>query len=302
MIVVIAVLAAIVTVAYTGIANRASDSTAKSNIETAYKKLETTKIYTDKYPLKIETAGIATAGDIRTEYTSDGSTFCVTMSSVRAKTDYYEMNGSGNYTTGKCPNHLGYQGGAGTFSTSSIFGGEAPTGTYQVYNDGGGSLWVGDRFYTTRDAGVRIVGARVWEPASASAAFLSSPIQVQAYTQDWQGSDLGGWGALGSPALSATYSGPRVAGTWTYIWFTGSTNIAKSTAAAGLKDNATIAVKYDGNNYVAANPAMSGDFTESNMLSAMYLADTGSTGRSVSNVYSGSGGYYYGIDILVTAL
>lgn len=301
-VVVIAVLAAIVTVAYIGIANRASDSTTKSNIETAYKKLETTKISTEKYPLKIESAGIATTGDIRTEYSSDGATFCITTSSVRAKTDYFETNGSGNYASGKCPNHLGYQGGAGTYSTSSIFGASAPTGTYQVYNDGGGNLWVGDRFYTMRDAGVRIVGARVWEPASASAAFLSSPIQVQAYTQDWQGANLGGWGSLGSPALTATYSGPRVAGTWTYIWFTGSTNIYKSSAAAGAKDNATIAVRYDGNNYVAANPAMDGNHTESNQLSQMYLSEDGDVGRAVSNVYSGTGAYYYGIDILVTAL
>jgi prepilin-type N-terminal cleavage/methylation domain-containing protein len=301
-IVVIAVLATIVTVAYNGVANKASDSTAKSNIETAYKKLETTKIHTDKYPLKIESAGITTTGDIRTEYTSDGASFCITTSSVRAKTDYYETNGSGTYISGKCPNHLGYQGGAGTFSASSIFGESAPTGTYQVYTDGGGDLWIGDRFYNMRDNGVRIVGARVWEPASATAAFLSSPIQVRAYTQDWQGADLGGWNSLGSPALSATYSGPRTAGTWTYIWFNDSTNIAKSSAAAGVKDNATIAVRYDGNNYVAANPAMNGDYTESTQISRVYLSESEGVGRSVSNVYNGSAGYYYGIDILVTAL
>lgn len=301
-IVVIAILAAIVTVAYNGVASKASDSSAKSIVSTAIKKLETTKIQSQKYPLRIEETGVDVAGDVRTEYSSDGSTFCITTSSVRAKTDYYQVNGNGNYQTGKCPNHLGYQGGAGTYSASSIFGGSAPTGAYQVYNDGGGNLWVGDRFYTSLQKGIRVVGARVWEPATANAAFLTSPIQVQVFTQDWQGSRLGGWSTLGTPDITKTYSGTRTANSWTYIWFDSATNIMPATAGAGPKDMVTAAVRYDGNNYVAANPAMSGEYTQSTQLSGVYLSEDGDVGRSVSNVYTGAAGYYYGIDILFTAL
>lgn len=304
-VVVIAILAAIVIVAYNGIASRASDSSAKSNIETTVKKLEVAKVSDSKYPLRladINGGGITAPSDTRIEYTSDGATYCVTTSSIRAKTNYFEKNNSGRLAAGTCPNHLGYQGGEGTFSTGSIFGDSAPTGSYQVYNDGGGDLWIGDRFYTMLDRGIRIVGARVWEPATASTAFLSTPLSVQAFTQDWQGSDLGGWGGLGSPVLTATYSGTRAAGSWTYVWFPSSATIYKSAATAGPKDNVTIAVKYDGDYYVAANPAMHAEFTESNLTSGVYLSEDGDVGRSVSNVYSGSGGYYYGIDLLFTPL
>jgi prepilin-type N-terminal cleavage/methylation domain-containing protein len=303
--VVIAILAAIVIVAYNGVASKASDSSAKSNIETTVKKLEVAKVSDSKYPLRladINGGGITAPSDTRIEYTSDGATYCVTTSSIRAKTNYFEKNNSGTLTTGTCPNHLGYAGGEGTFSTASIFGDSAPTGSYQVYNDGGGDLWIGDRFYTMLDRGIRIVGARVWEPATASAAFLSTPLSVQAFTQDWQGSDLGGWGSLGPPALTATYSGTRSAGSWTYVWFPSSATIKKSTATAGTKDNVTIAVRYDGDYYVAANPAMHAEYTESNQTSGVYLSEDGDVGRSVSNVYSGSGGYYYGVDLLFTPL
>jgi len=301
-IVVIAILAAITIVAYNGVANMASDSTAKSNIETAIKKLEVAKIDNDLYPLKIEDLGIISSGDIRTEYSSDGSTYCVTISSVRARTDYHQANGGGAYTDGTCPNHRGYEGGPGTFSTSSIFGDATPVGSYQVFNDGGGNLWIGDRFYTTLDNGITVMGARVWEPATASAAFLSTPISVQVFTQDWQGTSLGGWGALGSPVVTKTYTGVRKAGAWTYIWFDSSAVINKVSAAAGAKDMVTVAVRYDGSSYVAASPEITAEYVESNQMSGVYLSENGDVGRAVSNVYSGVGNYYYGIDILFTAL
>lgn len=305
-IVVIAVLAAIVTVAYNGISSRASDAAAKSNIETMAKKLEVDKINNQKYPLtlaEISGGGITAAGDVRMEYTSDTSSYCVTTSSVRAKADYYKNDTTGSFVSGKCPNHLGYQGGAGTFSTSSIFGSSPPTGSYQAYNDGGGNLSIGDRFYTTRENGIRIVGARFWEPVNAPAAFLNTPLTVRVNTQDWKGSSLGGWDALGTPEISATFSGVRKAGTWTYVMFSSSVSIAKATPASGPKDTVTIAGRYDGNYYVAPTPAMPDAYTESNQLSGVYLSEDGIVGRSVSTIYpSNSSAFYYGIDILFTAL
>lgn len=310
-VVVIAILATITIVAYNGVTTRASDSAAKADMKTIITKLELEKATSSTYPLTASgLTGVTAGNDIRIEYTSDGSTYCITTSSIRAKTDYYKNDTSGDVISGKCPNHLGYQGGAGMVDTpsviaSSIFGSSAPVGGYQVYNDGGGSLWVGNRFYTMRDNGIQITGARVWEPPTATAGFLSTSISVQVFTQDYQGSGLGGWNGLGSAVISATYSGTRTAGTWTYIPFPSTTTIAKSSAAAGPKDSVTIAVRYDGAYYVSANPAMYDTYTESNQVSAVYLSEHGygAYGRAVSNVYpTTSATYYYGIDILFNAL
>lgn len=300
-VVVIAILAAITIVSYNGITARASDSSAKSAMESAVKQLELSNVDNQSYPLTLSglsNGGPQLGGDTRLEYNSDGKTYCITASSTIAKTDYYQTNGS-MYTSGKCPNHLGYQGGAGSFSALTVFGSSSPGSGSITYNDGGGSLWAGDRFYTYATNGARIIGARVWEPVSASAAFLSTPISVRVYTQDWQGSNLGGWNSLPSPDITATYNGTRTAGTWTYIWFTTSVSILKVTAAANGKDMATIATQYDGTNYAAASPAMGPNVVGSDP----YLSEDTNIGRSVSNVYASStNSIYYDIDILATPL
>ena len=300
-VVVIAILAAITIVAYNGITSRASDSSAKSAMETAVKQVELSNIDNQQYPLTLSALsnGAPQLGsDVRLEYNSDGKTYCITSSSLIAKTDYYQTNG-GSYTSGKCPNHLGYQGASGSYSATSVFGGSSPGSGSITYNDGGGSLWAGDRFYTYANNGARIIGAKVWEPVSASAAYLSTPITVRVYTQDWQGSNLGGWNSLPSPDITATYNGTRTAGTWTYIWFTSSVTIQKVSSGAGGKDMATIATQYDGSYYAAASPPMQAEVVGSDP----YLSEDGQVGRSVSNAYASStGNIYYDIDILATPL
>lgn len=300
-VVVIAILAAITIVAYNGITARASDASAKAAIESGVKKLELSNVDTQQYPLTLSdlSGGAPQVGsDVRLEYNSDGKTYCLTASSIIAKTDYYQTNG-GSYVSGKCPNHLGYQGGAGTYSALSVFKGTSPGSGSITYNDGGGSLWAGDRFYTYSQNGARIIGVKVWEPISASAAFLSTPLSVRVYTQDWQGSNLGGWNSLPSPDITTTYNGTRTAGTWTYVWFSNSVTIQKVTSAANGKDMATIATQYDGSNYAAASPPMSVNVVGSDP----YLSEDGQVGRSVSNAYASStGNIYYDIDILATPL
>lgn len=310
-VVVIAILAAIVTVAYNGVTTRASDSAAKSDIETLAKKLEIKKIDGSTYPLTIAAMngdGVATTSDIRTEYTSDGSTYCVTVSSLKAKTDYYKNNTSGSYATGKCVGHTGYTGAAGAYSSSgglSIFGASSPPGNYQEYNDGGGSLWVGNRFYTTQNNGISIIGVRVWEPVGVSQAFLNAPLSVQVFTQDWQGTGLGGWNSLGAAAATATFTGTRTAGSWTYVLLNSPVTLAKVTSTAGAKDMATVAVRYDGNYYSAVSPDLPDAYIQSNQMAGVYLSEDGEgdVGRSVSNVYpTVSHAYYYGVDMLFNPL
>lgn len=305
-VVVIAILAAITIVSYNGITARASDAAAKSAMETGVKKLELANIDNQSYPLVLTdlSGGAPQVGsDIRVEYNSDGKSYCLTASSLTAKTDYFQTNG-GSYASGKCPNHLGYQGASGTYSASSVFAGSSPRTGSVTYNDGGGSLWAGDRFYTSLTNGVRILGVKVWEPVSASGTFLTTPINIRAYTQDWQGSNLGGWNSLPSPDVTTTYNGTRTAGTWTYIWFSSPITILKATSGANGKDMLTVATQYDGSNYAAAGPgAFDGGVVGSTQLSGIYLSEDPGVGRSVSNAYaSTTGAIYYDIDILATPL
>lgn len=81
-IVVIAILAAISIVAYTGIQNRARASEVSSALSQAKKKLELYKVDNSTYPTSgnLASAGV-TSNDGSFQYTSDGSTFCLTATS-----------------------------------------------------------------------------------------------------------------------------------------------------------------------------------------------------------------------------
>lgn len=309
-VVVIAILAAITIVSYNGIINRASDSAAKSNLSTAATKLEIEKTTNSQYPLllsDIAGGGITASPGTRIEYTSDGSTYCMTSSSIKAHTNYYQSNTSGGMIEGKCTDHTGYAGAEGTYSeaTGSIFGTNPPPGNYNAYNDGSNTLWIGNRFYTDRNAGISVVGARVWEPSGASSGYLSSSITARAYVQDWHGSGLGGWNSLGTQVASATFSGTRTAGTWTDIYFATPITLPKLTSGAGPGDCLTIAIQYNGTGYTAADPEITPDTVESSQVSGVYLGEAyyNVIGRSVSNAYATEAAYtYYGLDLLFKPL
>lgn len=310
-VVVIAILAAVTIVAYNGITQRAADSAAKTNLSTATSVLETDKINSGAYPGTLAQVnngtGLTAGGSTRLEYTSTGTGYCVTSSGIASRTNYYQTESSG-VQTGTCPGHVGYTGGPGAFSTSSIFGLSAPTGTYNVYNDGGGGLWIGNRFYTQLDNGVRVVGMRVWEPPSATATFLTQNIDVRAYLQDWLGTQTPGWASLPAPSITQTFTGTRTAGTWTNIWFNSPITLAKAASSSGTLDLLTLAVKYrggsyDGVYYAALSPNLNDEtYIESNQLGKVFLSDNSSVGRAVSTAYTNPGPYYYGIDLIVEAL
>jgi len=310
-IVVIAILAAIVTVAYNGVIGRAGSSVAQANLNTATMRLEVDKVDLGTFPEALSQAnggaGLVADASSRMEYTSTGTDYCMTVGSIKDKKDYYQTNTTAA-TLGKCPGHLGYTAGTGTFSTGSIFGTSPPPGSYLVYNDGGGGLWTGDRFYTSNNNGIRVLGVRVWEPPLADSTFLSQSIDTAAYTNDWQGSVLPGWSGFGTAVAQTTYSGVRKAGSWTYVWFSTPFTIAKVSTSANGADMVALTVKYrgganDGVYYVAANPAMDYDAHDSSVIPGTYLTELGNVGRSVSTAYPTiSSWYYYGIDILFQKL
>lgn len=102
-IVVIAILAAISTVAYRGIQERARASEVSSALAQAKKKLELYNVDHSTYPTtgNLASAGITT-NDGSFQYTSDGSTFCLTATSGTVS---YTATNTTNPTQGGCAGH-----------------------------------------------------------------------------------------------------------------------------------------------------------------------------------------------------
>jgi prepilin-type N-terminal cleavage/methylation domain-containing protein len=110
-IVVIAILAALTTIAFNGIQTRARASEASSALTQAKKKLELYKVDNNSYPTSanLSAAGI-TDTDTTYQYTSDGTTYCLTAT---AATISYYLNSTtqSTPTSGGCAGHG--QGGVG---------------------------------------------------------------------------------------------------------------------------------------------------------------------------------------------
>ena len=99
-IVVIAILAAISIVAYNGIQQRSRASAASSAASQAKKKLEIAKIDNgEQYPSSLAAAGISNSGSTFYQYSSTGSTFCLTASV--SGTSYNVSNSTGP-SSGAC--------------------------------------------------------------------------------------------------------------------------------------------------------------------------------------------------------
>ncbi len=117
-IVIIAILAALTYVGYTAISNRAIDSTLKSDLTQAAKKLNYDKVdNNDSYPLGPSVPSSIAASDGNTfEYTSDGTSYCLSITSTKSNSLSYHINSSTNSTTpreGVCPGHTGPVAGGG---------------------------------------------------------------------------------------------------------------------------------------------------------------------------------------------
>lgn len=102
-IVVIAVLAAITIVAYNGIQSRAKASEASTALAQAKKKLELYKVDNGSYPTSgnLASAGV-NDGDVTFQYTSNGTTFCITGT---VDTVSYKASESTSPSAGGCAGH-----------------------------------------------------------------------------------------------------------------------------------------------------------------------------------------------------
>ena len=121
-IVIIAILAALTYVGYTAISNRAIDSTLKSDLTQAAKKLNYDKVdNNDAYPNPTLPPNIKASDGNAFEYTSDGTSYCLSITSTKSSSLSYHISSVTNSTTpreGVCPGHTAPVAGGGGGGTT----------------------------------------------------------------------------------------------------------------------------------------------------------------------------------------
>lgn len=113
-IVVIAILAAITIVAYSGIQDRAKASAAQATAKQAYTTITGYAVeHADTYPADLATAGLANSGDTSYQYRVNNSanpkTFCLTT--TKNSVSYFVSNSASSPAAGACAGH-GVNGGS----------------------------------------------------------------------------------------------------------------------------------------------------------------------------------------------
>lgn len=107
-IVVIAILAAIITVAYNGITQKAAASMVQSDLSTAQAFVERKNVENGEYPSDGDT--LPHSEGTKLEYTRTGSGYCLTASSEKARANYYYDKSNAAIQQGVCEGHDGYTG------------------------------------------------------------------------------------------------------------------------------------------------------------------------------------------------
>lgn len=149
-IVVIAILAAISIVMYNGIQTQAAETTLKSSLRQAATQLGIDQTNTETYPLTKEAAndnkGLTADASVRFEYTSNGTTYCLTATSTRTGIKAFHLQDGGPITEGPCEGHAGESGPVPV--THSIWYPMAMTlwSDYQDANDNSNNYSLGQPF------------------------------------------------------------------------------------------------------------------------------------------------------------
>lgn len=134
-IVVIAILAVISVVAYNGIQQHALSSAMQSELKSATTQLELDKVSRGNYPASLsevnDSRGITPSAGTRFEYDSDGSTYCLSATSVRSTVLAYHVSSqNGNPVEGVCDGHPGPD-----------IGGDPPTVSVPVVTSAGTAMY-----------------------------------------------------------------------------------------------------------------------------------------------------------------
>ena len=314
-VVVIAILASITIVSYNGISKNANNSAIQNTLSQAAKKIEIYRLNnsTNLFPASLSVAGLSLTSANGTLYvysvSSDNLLYC--LASSQAGRTYYVSSSAPNPKPGICNSTTGTPGtgdvavdgtsSGNTVSSYSIFNGQSPFTNQIIYTDGGGSLKIGNRFYTTEASGINITGLRIFNPAGADSTFLSLGVTAYAYTDSWVGNYIDGTPTFAkTPAATKTFSGTRTAGTWTDILFNSPINLPAINVASGADDVISLAVQFaGGNHYVFVTPLPTDDTnTQSIARAGTYLAEHTGLGRGINTLVYGSGNSFYGIDII----
>lgn len=103
-IIVIAILAAITLTAFSSVQQRSRESSVKSALSQAKRKLEAHKVDNSGYPLtgSLASAQIRDSSDITYQYTSNGSTYCMTVTNANVS---FQATESTVATSGGCAGH-----------------------------------------------------------------------------------------------------------------------------------------------------------------------------------------------------
>ena len=102
-IVVIAILAAITIISYSGITNRAKETSLKSDLQNTSTKLKLAQIDTGSYPSSLSSDNTAKSGDNQLTYTGGGTTFCLKATSPSLPNKTFSINQEGSLQERDCP-------------------------------------------------------------------------------------------------------------------------------------------------------------------------------------------------------
>ena len=107
-VVVIAILAAIVLVAYNGVQDRTRQSSAQQSLSAVSKKIQTTLIQNSALPASLSDIGVSDSSSVTYQYTPNTaftpSTYCLTATSGKYS---YHIATNGVQTDGPCVGHTG---------------------------------------------------------------------------------------------------------------------------------------------------------------------------------------------------
>ena len=314
-VVVIAILASITIVSYNGISKKANNSAIQNTLSQAAKKIEIYRLNntTNLFPTSLSTAGLSLTSANGTLYvysvSSNNLLYC--LASSQAGRTYYVSSSVANPKPGICNSTTGTPGtgdvavdgtsSGNTFGSYSVFDGQSPFTNQIVYTDGGGSLKIGNRFYTTEASGINVTGLRIFNPASANSTFLSLGVTANAYTDSWVGNYIDGTPTFAkTPVATKTFSGTRTAGTWTDIVFDSPITLPAINVASGPDDVISLAVLFaDGNHYVFVTPLPTDQTSiQSTARAGTYLAEHTGLGRGINTLTYAHVNSFYGIDII----
>lgn len=192
---------------------------------------------------------------------------------------------------------------AATATAASMFsffgaGLEPHSSSSNDYTDGGGTLNIGNRFYTTQTNGIRVMGARVWNPPATDTTFLNTDVTVTAYTNDWLGSSLNyNTTIAGAIRQTKVQTAVRVAGTWTDVLFDTPFILPAINAGATGLDLLTLMLRFEGGTRYTIITLSSTSPINSAVSPGTYLGGV-DVGRLVNSVGSANGATCYGVDVL----